>query len=284
MIDLVRIQALLRRRGNGDLAELLNSATTSVVTWDECFGDERATVDFLVPVDAYEQLRVIASPAYQTLLNAVRDIHPLQTYGADIQALRFLLDPESLDDAQDHESIIRLIETQKGLMIDVATGGQRINAVNAEYQHRQEKIGALMRSIRLIDPNTYQDLWEWYGKWSADLPSYQSRREYINELYQPLLDQLRSSSQVDQPEPTGWPLVDRQLSEMRARLAAAETEEQYQAVGLLCRETLISLAQTVYDPVQHPSTDGIAPSETDGKRMLTAYLAVELTGSSNGVA
>jgi hypothetical protein len=30
-------------------------------------------------------------------------------------------------------------------------------------------------------------------------------------------------------------------------------EEQFQAVGLLCRETLISLAQAVYDAQLHPT-------------------------------
>jgi hypothetical protein len=44
-------------------------------------------------------------------------------------------------------------------------------------------------------------------------------------------------------EPTGWQKVDRQLQEVRMRLDSAETEEQFQAVGLLCREVLISVAQ-----------------------------------------
>ena len=38
-------------------------------------------------------------------------------------------------------------------------------------------------------------------------------------------------------EPTGWQKVDRQLQEMRLRLDSAETEEQYQGVGLLPRGT-----------------------------------------------
>ncbi|MBX3521647.1 MAG: hypothetical protein KF807_00415 [Xanthobacteraceae bacterium] len=48
-------------------------------------------------------------------------------------------------------------------------------------------------------------------------------------------------------EPTGWQKVDRQVQEMRSRLETATTEEQYQAVGLLCREILISAAQEVFD-------------------------------------
>jgi hypothetical protein len=82
-------------------------------------------------------------------------------------------------------------------------------------------------------------------------------------------------------EPTGWQKVDRQVQEVRLRLDTAETEEQFQAVGLLCREALISVAHEVFDPVRHKPTDGVIPSETDAKRMLEAFLEVELGGTSN---
>jgi hypothetical protein len=82
-------------------------------------------------------------------------------------------------------------------------------------------------------------------------------------------------------EPTGWRKVDRQLQEVRVRLDTANTEEQYQAVGLLCREVLISIAQEVYNPSSHPSPDGVAPSDTDAKRMLEAIFNAELQGAAN---
>jgi hypothetical protein len=82
-------------------------------------------------------------------------------------------------------------------------------------------------------------------------------------------------------EPTGWQKVDRQLQEVRLRLDTAESEEQYQAVGLLCRETLISVAQEVYDSERHSSKDGVAPSETDANRMLEAFFTAELEGRAN---
>lgn len=82
-------------------------------------------------------------------------------------------------------------------------------------------------------------------------------------------------------EPTGWQKVDRQLQEMRLRLDSAATEEQYQGVGLLCREALISVAQEVYDPARHPLIDDKTPSDTDAKRMLEAIFEAELKGSSN---
>lgn len=81
--------------------------------------------------------------------------------------------------------------------------------------------------------------------------------------------------------PTGWQKVDRQLQEMRTRLDTADTEEQYQAVGLLCREVLISVAQEVYDPSRYAPIDDKAPSDTDAKRMLEAIFEEELKGSSN---
>ena len=85
-------------------------------------------------------------------------------------------------------------------------------------------------------------------------------------------------------EPTGWARIDRTLGEIRKRLADAQTEEQYQVVGLLSRETLISLAQTVYDSSIHGTVDVIEPSETDAKRMLEAYLNTELSGNTNEAA
>jgi len=83
---------------------------------------------------------------------------------------------------------------------------------------------------------------------------------------------------------TDWAKVDRTLDEARSRLAEAKAEEQFQAVGVLCREALISVAQVVYDPTRHLSPDGVAPSETDAKRKLEAYLNAELAESSNEAA
>jgi hypothetical protein len=82
-------------------------------------------------------------------------------------------------------------------------------------------------------------------------------------------------------EPTGWPKVDRQVEEFRFRLREANTEEQFQSVGHLCREALISVAQAVYDRERYPPPDGVEPSTTDAKRMLDAFIAVELSGAGH---
>lgn len=184
------------------------------------------------------------------------------------------------------DQVIRDIEEQKALMISVATGGDRIQAVNDDYRDRRDRIRQLLESLKITEPNPYPDLWAWYEKWrDGDLPSYSSRRVYISNLYQPVLDQLTDYKKVGPRrvaiEPTGWLRVDRSIDKVLQNLSHAKNEEDYQTVGLLCREVIISLAQAVYDPQIHLSLDETLPSETDAKRMLESYLAASLTGASN---
>ena len=82
---------------------------------------------------------------------------------------------------------------------------------------------------------------------------------------------------------TGWPRVDRTLDEIRTRLRVASNEEQFQAVGVLCREELIALAGAVFDPDKHPplTTEDVAASNTDARRMLDRFVEAEAIGKSN---
>jgi hypothetical protein len=82
-------------------------------------------------------------------------------------------------------------------------------------------------------------------------------------------------------EQSKWAKVENSLREAGQRLETASNPEQFQAIGLLCRETLISLAQAVHKPELHPPLDGMEPSESDAKRKFDAYVAIELSGSSN---
>ena len=172
----------------------------------------------------------------------------------------------------ENTDLIREIESQKALMVAVSTGGPRIQDTNDEYKDRRLRIKAALLRKDLEDPNPYSDLWAWYGKWSSgDLPSYQSRREYLSELFQPLLDKL-NIEEIERPseptfEETGWPKVDRGVDGIRMALETAKSEVDYQTVGLHCRETLISLAKAVHNPLTHSPSDGVEPSPTDAYRM-----------------
>jgi len=184
------------------------------------------------------------------------------------------------------EDLHSLLELQKGLMISVSTGGQRIQDVNTDYKNRITIISDGLSERGIKNTNPFKDLWGWYGKWSDDsLPKYQDRRTYISDMFEPMLESV-SNLQINVinpvfEEPTGWTRVDRNIGEIKLRLVQSTTEEQYQAVGLLCRETLISLAQTVFIEDEHKTLDGVKASKTDAKRMLEAYISHQVPGKSN---
>jgi len=180
-----------------------------------------------------------------------------------------------------NDELIAGLEQIKSLLISVATGGPRINDVEHRYNQTFAVVAAELARRRVENPITFGSLWDWYGRWSSgDLPSYQSRREFVGAMVNPVINLIRTGHQ-SLPEPTGWQRVDRCVGELRDRLASASTEEQYQTVGLLGREALISLAQAVYVPERHVPVDGVQPSATDGRRMLEAFIATELAGGAN---
>ncbi len=182
--------------------------------------------------------------------------------------------------------LLQALDRLKSVMIAVATGGPGIGEVQSEFANTFDLVAWELANRNIPNPLPYRDLWEWYGRWSSgDLPSWQSRRNFVTALFGGLtktITQLDQKTAIRQsPEPTGWARVDRAVTEMRKRLAEAQTEEQFQAVGLLCRETLISLGQAVFNPTEHPTLDGTPASQTDAKRMLEAYIAVAFAGSQN---
>lgn len=78
-----------------------------------------------------------------------------------------------------------------------------------------------------------------------------------------------------------WSAVDRTITKAGEQLRRGRSSEDFQTIGLLCREALISLSQAVFDPSRHKVKDGLKPSRTDSKRMLEAFFLSELSGGSN---
>lgn len=117
----------------------------------------------------------------------------------------------------------------------------------------------------------------------CELPQFKSNGN-VQELKKRLFERFSRFSlgplYLEKYQPTGWERVDRALEEMKLRLDTADNEEKFQAVGMIGRETIITVAQQVFDPEKHPTLDGVEASITDAKRMLEAYLQIELAGSS----
>jgi hypothetical protein len=184
------------------------------------------------------------------------------------------------------DQLIVEVNYLKDTMISVSTGGQRIQDVNDEYQRRFSLVDKALKRLAFENPNLFSDLWNWYARWSSgEMPQYKDRRAFIGEMYGNLLKALQ---ETEQPELlnisvnlTGWERIDRTVKEIKKRLKQASNEEQFQTVGLLCRETIISIAQAIFNEEKHPTLDGVKASKTDAKRMLDAYVAVELAGGAN---
>ena len=293
MESLERVIQFLRLRNRHVLANLLLRAHVSFdvsTSYGSHLFSKITMAEIYAPLPDYDRLRALSSEDEQRILDALLEIWPPRARDMEINGVTFKLDPDSLMDQQDDtEELLQQADRLRSIMIEVSTGGPLIKTLSVEFKTVYWQLAQRLEDRGIRNPVPYSDLWDWHRKWSSgDLPTYRSRREYVNGLFEALAERLRVSSSARGaevfPEPTGWPRIDRTLDEARTQLASASTEEQFQTVGLLCREVLISLAQTVYDPDRHPSPGGLSVSETDAKRMLDGYLAVEISGGSNAAA
>ena len=273
------VSNLLRHRGRHHLANLLAGPAVEFVDYHDDWGNKYTSVRIHAVVSKYEGLRAISDGEKKEILETIREIWSEK----EITEVLYRLDVESL---ADEVSLLSSLDQLRDMMISVSTGGPRIEAVNPRYKETYSYLTERLEGIGLSNHNPYADLWDWYGKWSSgDLPTYRSRRNYVRNLLGPIEDHIRKGSQLRHVEvavePTGWSRVDRGLDEARRRLEGASTEEQFQAVGLFCREVLTSLAQAIYDPSRHPSLDGVEISDSDVKRMFDSYLETEVAGGAN---
>ena len=277
----------------GQMAEahVLKDATPKLDEIDYDFdGNSIFRLSLCVPIPFYAELGSGREKVEARILKKGKELfvpYPTDYLGSVLIVPQILTVEEGPQGEQftiSTEDLIREVEAQRDLMMTVATGGPKINTVNDEYRKRRQTIAEGLRERHIKDPNPHGDLWGWHGRWSSgDLPSWASRRTYITEMYALLLDRLASGPVSSRgvevfDEPTGWARVDRSMGEARTILEEAKNEEQFQAVGLMCRETLFSLAGVVYDPAKHKAVDGKQLKGGDVKGQLEAYLCIELRG------
>jgi hypothetical protein len=177
------------------------------------------------------------------------------------------------------------IDYETAMLIGVATRDIAIEDASSDYKRRRRFIRQGLRSLGLDDPNQWPELWSWYGfyKEREELGTYQARREYIIRRYQPLLTALERLEErqlgtgIDAPE-TGWTEVDAETRQLRQRYATAQTPEDFRAVGLLCRDILISLGDVVFDPDRHLPMDQPMPKRDDAKNRIDSRREGRVSG------
>lgn len=201
---------------------------------------------------------------------------------SDLSVPNDIVVKQSGDPVEGTMTLLPELIIHREMMISVATGGPRIQEVGDYYAARQARLVEGCAGVGISYENPHETLWDWYHHWKAQGWGYAERREYVRKLFAgpvaAAVSRVYNAHPVVEREPTGWALVDRQLAKARMQFDKASHEEDWQGVGLTCREVLISLGQAVYVEGVHETTDGVKPSPTDAKRMLEAFVRHEMPG------
>ncbi len=269
-----RAQRFLRELDRDDLASLLEFTTYAVYVDEGTAWIPQTYLVLHAPEPYAEAMKGLNDYDRKRLLEA------FEKTDAAAKADTLSIEPDTERELQPEQKIFGELIAERNMLISVGTGGARIQEVDDYYRARRKRLRALLAAVGLDDPNPYASLWDWYKAWPG---TYAERRSIVRTMYGNALEKLGSKpmSPVPAREPTGWTRVDRAVDKARARLEGGATEEDFQGVGLLCREVLISLAQAVFDASRHKILDDVKASNTDAKRMLEAYFAVELAGGDH---
>ncbi len=89
-----------------------------------------------------------------------------------------------------------MLNSEKEFLIKAGTGELKIKGTfaNDDYKRIHSNILNLLKQLGIEHVNNYIDLWAWFNDYKKqNLDNYQSRRNYINDLYSPLLKLLNNS-------------------------------------------------------------------------------------------
>lgn len=171
-------------------------------------------------------------------------------------------------------------------------GGQDLT----EYQIREalvtlhavvRRVGITILDLPFRDYGTFKSHWKRNGCTN----SYQARRDMLNDLFNPLHDQLTEletralSSTLAQPisprPVTGWARVDEELAELRRHFQIATSEQDYRNVGNDCVIITEALSRQVYDPQVHLRDGEDEPPVSKTKIRIERYIEDTATGPDN---
>ena len=105
--------------------------------------------------------------------------------------------------------LLEALTRMQAAMVSVATGGARIQQKENEFRVLFDEVADALADRSVESRPPFRELWDWYGHWSSGkMKTYQSRREYVSEVFKPIIDAVRGRD-GRAFEPTGWQRVDR---------------------------------------------------------------------------
>lgn len=286
-------KALIKERGHNDIFDIITNAKLSTVNTDYD-GWNGGIYGYTVYLSlSVRQYTSFTSEKITEFEKIIADSLNEATKGDEHNYFNVQIGPMLSNEDIDWNAIGGLngkarlkqdLETIRNIMISVATGGPQINVEEIRYKRLHAQIEQDCKKLNLTYNNAFISLWDWYGKWRADFPSYQERRIFIRDLFAPTLayfDEDENFNNIDTfIELDDWERIKRTVIKIKRERNNAKDEEDFQAIGLLCRDVIISLAQAVYNPQIHGATDetGTQVGNADAVRMIGNYVNVKLSG------
>lgn len=178
------------------------------------------------------------------------------------------------------------IQEEIDLLMAIATWDANIKDANPGYKENRGEIKAALERLGLTDPNEWPDLWLWYEAWKAHMPTYQERRVFLIQKYQPLfnaldgLERRQVGEGVDIPV-TGWSRVDEKRGQLKEKYRLARTAEDFQGIGLICRSLLLALSDAIFDPGRHDDPNQAPIKRGDVKGRIERVLKIDFPGDEN---
>lgn len=97
------------------------------------------------------------------------------------------------------QEFLTKIQKLQSIMIEVATGGSRIQSEEEEYTELYREVALRFELLQeaglsISNPNEFRSLWNWYDYWSSQLDgTYAARRRYIRDLYVSVVEPIEKS-------------------------------------------------------------------------------------------
>ena len=148
-----------------------------------------------------------------------------------------------------------------------------------------DRVGVSFPKLPFRDFTTFRRYWIAAGMSG----SYAARRDYLNQLFDPVSEELdgiavRSwadslARPISPHGATGWGTIDAELEELRRRFKYARTAQDHCAIGAACVRILEMVADAAFDPDIHLPPDRLVPSRGQTKERFGWVLEHHLAGA-----
>jgi hypothetical protein len=116
--------------------------------------------------EIYDDKETYQDIIQQALKSFYRDESDVINNVIFIAKIEQFVDWEALEATENKQSILTKLEKEKETLIKVGTGILRIQDINEQYKVEHQRLCSMLKTICLTNPNTYDDLWDWYNDYN----------------------------------------------------------------------------------------------------------------------